>query len=292
MYRDSSGRVVYSLGQRVNSRMIPRATRPRGRGGSLRIILALGMAVFAIISFLSSKTENPITGEEQYITISKDQEIALGLQAAPEMTYRYGGLEENQDYQDAVEYIGLKIVDSSIASESGYPFDFHLLADENTVNAFALPGGQVFITDGLLFELETEDQLAGVLAHEIGHVIARHGAQRIAQQQLSQGLTGAVVLATYDPNDPSTQQTAQVAMLIGNLVTMKYGREDELESDWLGVCMMAEAGYDPSEMIRVMEILHAASSGPRPPEFLSTHPDPGNRIEEIEYAIANLSSCP
>lgn len=291
MYRRPTSR-TRTARQNVSTRMLPRSSRSRGGAGWLRIGLALVMAAFAIISYLGSKSINPITGEEQYIMISKDQEIALGLQAAPEMADAYGGLEQNAQYQEIVDYVGQVLVQYSFADESGYPYDFHLLADNQTINAFALPGGQVFITDALFSRLETEDQLAGVLGHEIGHVIARHSAQRIAQQELSQGLTGAVVLATYDPNDPSSQRTAQVAVLISQLVTMKYGRQDELESDFLGVCIMAEAGYDPNAMLEVMQILDEASSGSRPPEFFSTHPDPANRIQEIQTAIDNLDSCP
>ncbi|MEN8241624.1 MAG: M48 family metalloprotease [Chloroflexota bacterium] len=292
MYRSSTKRISRPVRQNLTTRMLPRSTRPSGNSGCLRIGVALAMAAFAIISYMGSKTINPTTGEEQYITISKDQEIALGIQAAPEMANMYGGLDLNQDYQEFVEDVGQFLVASSVAGQSGYPFEFYLLADDQTVNAFALPGGQVFITDALFQQLETEEQLAGVLGHEIGHVIARHGAQRIAQQELSQGLTGAVIMATYDPDNPSSQRTAQVALLIGNLVTMKYGRTDELESDWLGVCILSEAGYDPAAMIEVMEILDRASAGARVPEFFSTHPDPGNRIAEIQNAIDNLANCP
>jgi predicted Zn-dependent protease len=125
------------------------------------------------------------------------------------------------------------------------------------------------------------------MAHEIGHVLARHSAQQIAKQELTQGLTGAAVIATYDPNNPATQGTAQIALLIGQLVNMKYGRDDELQSDRLGVQILAEAGYDPRAMIEVMNILAAASEGgARPPEFFSTHPNPDNRIAQIEEAIA------
>jgi predicted Zn-dependent protease len=131
-----------------------------------------------------------------------------------------------------------------------------------------------------------------VLAHEIGHVIARHSAQQIAQQELTSGLTGAVVLATYDPNNPRSMSTAQMAMLIGNLVTMNYGRGDELESDFLGVCLMHQAGYDEEQMLEVMRILDEASQGLRPPEFFSTHPNPENRLQEISRAIANVDRCP
>jgi predicted Zn-dependent protease len=254
--------------------------------------MALGMAAFAIISFLASKTYNPVTGEEQYVNITQEQEIALGLQAAPQMAQEFGGEHPSAEAQAIVDQVGEDLVASSIAARSDYPFEFHLLADENTLNAFALPGGQVFITAGLFGQLDNLDQLAGVLAHEIVHVIGRHGAERIAKEQLTQGLSGAVVLATYDPDNPSSQQTAQVALMIGQLVNMNFGRADEIESDTLGICLMLDAGYDPQAMVSVMEILNAASQGGRPPEFLSTHPDPGNRIQQIQRSIDDPSYCP
>jgi predicted Zn-dependent protease len=241
---------------------------------------------------LGSKTFNPVTGEEQYISISQDQEIALGVQAAPEMAAQYGGLAPEVELQAIVDEVGNRLVQNSFARESTYPFEFHLLDDPETVNAFALPGGQIFITWALMSRLESEDQLAGVLGHEIGHVIGRHGAEQIAKQELSQGLTGAVVLATYDPDNPSSAGSAQVALMLGQLINMRFGRDAELESDFWGVCILNEAGYDPNELVRVMEILNEASGGVRPPEFLSTHPDPGNRIAEIENAIANVDRCP
>ncbi len=144
----------------------------------------------------------------------------------------------------------------------------------------------MFITEALYERLDTEGQLAAVLAHEITHVVARHSAEQIAQQHLTEGLTGAAVLATYDPNDPNTQHTAQVVMLIGQLVNLKFGRDDELEADRLGVRWMSESGYDPRAMIGVMEILAAASGPNQQPEFFSTHPNPDNRIAHIEEAIA------
>ncbi len=266
-------------------------TRGRPRRGSSRglnwgrIIVGLLVAGFALISYFGSKVENPVTGEEQYINISREQEIALGLQAAPQMAQQFEGLHPDSDAQRLVDEIGQELVEESFVSESTYPYEFHLLADDDTVNAFALPGGQIFITAGLLERIETEGQLAGVLAHEIGHVIGRHGAEHMAKQQLTQGLTGALVLATYDPDDPSTQRTAQVAALIGSLVNMKFGRDDELESDRWGVEIMAEAGYDPRSMLSVMRILAESASGPRPPEFFSTHPNPENRLQEIQEAI-------
>jgi predicted Zn-dependent protease len=256
----------------------------RGCGGA-RLLIGLAMAAFALISYFGSSVYNPITGEKQHINITEEQEIALGLQSAPEMAQQFGGLHPDPQARAHFLAIGERIVANSAASQSQYPFQFHLLGDRQTVNAFALPGGQVFITDALYSRLQTEGQLAGVLGHEIGHVIARHSAEHIAKQQLTQGLTGAVVLSTYDPGDPSSQRTAQIAMVIGQLVNMKFGREDELESDRLGVRFMSEAGYDPRAMIEVMRILDEASSGGRPPEFFSTHPNPENRVARIEEAI-------
>jgi predicted Zn-dependent protease len=251
-------------------------------------LVAVLMAAFALISYFGSKAYNPVTGEDQYINITQEQEIALGFQAAPEMARQFGGEEPDANAQAIVDQVGGWLVQSSAAGGTDYPFEFTLLADDQTINAFALPGGPIFITDALFDRLQTEGQLAGVLAHEIGHVVARHSAERIAQQELQQGLTGALVLATYDPDDPSTQRTAQVAILIGQLITMQYGREDELQSDALGVRFMAEAGYDPRAMIDVMEILAAAGGGQETPEFFSTHPNPDNRIQQIEAAIRAL----
>ena len=273
-------------------RVSPKASRPTGGSRGIRLLLALVMIGISLFSFYSSKEVNTVTGEEQYITINKEQEIAIGLQSAPELAQQFGGLYPDQELQDYIDDIGYHLVENSFANNGNYPFEFHLLDDDQTINAFALPGGQVFMTTALYDRLETEDQVAGVIAHEIMHVIGRHGAQRIAKQELSQGLTGAVVMASYDPNNPNRQTSAQVALMIANLVNMKYGREDEIESDVLGVCILYQAGYDPSEMIGVMEILDEASSGGRPPEFFSSHPSPDNRIGNIENALQNLDDCP
>lgn len=269
----------------LSQRAFPAMGRPRTGGLSARLILGLITAVIALFSYFRSSEYNTITGEQQHVSITAEQEVALGLQAAPDMAQQYGGLHPDREAQALVDNVGRALVASSGAGQSGYPFDFHLLADPQTVNAFALPGGQVFITAALFSRLETEGQLAGVLGHEIGHVVARHGAEHMAKQELTQGLTGAVLLSTYDPNNPASQQTAQIAAVIGNLVNMKYGREDELESDALGVRFMSETGYDPRAMISVMEILEQASGGARQPEFQSTHPSPENRIAKIKEAI-------
>ena len=251
-----------------------------------RLVIALIIAAISLLGYFGSSVFNPITQETQHVAgITPEQEVALGLQAAPEMAQQFGGLDSNTQLQAKVDQVGQRLVSRSAAGKSPYRFEFHVLDDPETINAFALPGGQVFITEGLLRQLKTEGQLAGVLGHEIGHVVARHGAEHIAKQQLTEGLTGAAVLATYDPNDPSSRNSAAIATMIGQLVTMRFGRQDELEADRLGVRFTGESGYDPRAMIQLMKILDQSSQGQRPPEFFSTHPNPENRIQRIEEAI-------
>ena len=233
-----------------------------------------------------------MTGETQYIGITVDQEIALGLQAAPQMAEEFGGEDPDQSAQALVDDVGNLVVQGSPASQTPYQYEFHLLEDDQTINAFALPGGQIFITRALFDKLQTEGELAGVLGHEIGHVVARHSAEHIAKAQLTEGLTGAAVLATYDPNNPATANTAQVAALIGQLINLKFGREDELEADFLGVCFINDSGYNPEELLSVMQILAESSQGNAPPEFFSTHPNPESRIQQIQEAIQNIAACP
>ena len=152
------------------------------RRGNFKVKLLIGaaMVLFAVVKYYSNTEVNPYTGKKQHISISPKQEVAIGLSSAPSMAQQHGGLYPDQKYQDLVDKVGKKLVDHSIAKQSGYPFEFHLLRDDRTINAFALPGGQVFITFALFSKLKNEDQLAGVLGHEIGHVIGRHSAERMA----------------------------------------------------------------------------------------------------------------
>lgn len=258
--------------------------RRRNVGGTL--VIGLVIAAFALFRYCSQADFNEVLGVNQYVGINEEQEIALGMQSAPQMIQQFGGLHPDERGQQYVKEIGRKLVNASIASQTPYRYDFHLLADERTVNAFALPGGQVFITAALFSRLETEDQLAGVLGHEIGHVIGRHGAERIAKMELTQGLTGAAVVASGD------YSTAQAAQMIGNLINMSYGRDQELQSDELGVRIMIETGYDPHALLDVMRILAEASGGQRPAEFFSTHPSPENRLARIREAIEKYSGKP
>jgi beta-barrel assembly-enhancing protease len=253
----------------------------------MRLILAAFVALASVSAYLVRTELNPVTGESQRVAgITPEDDVKMGLAAMPELVAQFGGEHPDGRAQAQVDRVGARLLESGLAGKQvPYEFEFHLLADDRTINAFALPGGQVFITAALMEKLSTEGELAGVLGHEIGHVIERHGAEHVARAQLSQGLTGAAVIAAYDPNDPNSSRTPQMAALIGQLITLRYGREDELESDRWGVKLTAQAGYDPRAMLGLMRVLQEASGGRSQPEWQSSHPDPGNRMEKIERAI-------
>jgi len=242
----------------------------------IRLLIGVAIVAFAFIQKCSQQEVNPYTGRKQTITMTPDQEIAIGLQSSPQMAEQYGGLFPDAQAQALVDQVGNNLVNASIARETPYKYEFHLLADPNTINAFALPGGQIFITYALLSKLENEDQLAGVLGHEIGHVLGKHSAERIGETEFWRTVsTGASVGADM----------GGLVSGIGQQTLLTNGRDDELESDDLGVRFMLKAGYNPEEMIGVMQILKAAAGPNRVPEFQSTHPDPDNRIEKIQESI-------
>ena len=242
------------------------ATTTRGRGiggGSGRLIIAAFVAIVALVGYFGATQINPVTQEKQHLSMTAEQEIALGKQAAPEMEQQFGGLSQSQELQARVASLGDALVKASDAGKSPYQFEFHVLGDQQTVNAFALPGGQVFITEALMKLLATDGELAGVLSHEIFHVVGRHSAEQAARAELANGLSGAAVMAAYDPNNPASANSAQVAQLIGQMIDMRYGREDELEADNQGVRYMAQAGYDPAYGARPLRRLVQREIGDR-----------------------------
>jgi predicted Zn-dependent protease len=249
-----------------------------------RLLLGLLIAAISMISYYSLRQQNPVTGETQHIAMDVDQEVALGLESAPKMAEEMGGLDPDESVQQLVQRVGQRVVQQSEAHGTPYQYHFYALADPQTVNAFALPGGPVFITRGLLSRLENEAELAGVLGHEVGHVVGRHTAAQIAKSQLAQGLIGAVGVAGSDDRGDG-QRSAMLAAMVAQVVQLRYGRNAETQADTLGVRLMTEAGYDPRALLEVMRILSEASGSSRQPEFMSTHPDPGNRREVIQGAI-------
>jgi beta-barrel assembly-enhancing protease len=252
----------------------------RSSGLKMRLILGVVMAIIAVISYYSKTQENPLTGESQQVGMSPEQEVAMGLQSAPQMAQEYGGLYPDNKVQQQIKAVGNRLVNSfdqtlkAKGIQNPYRFDFHVLRDDQTVNAFALPGGQIFITVGLLSKLSSEDQLAGILGHEVGHVVHRHSAQQMATSSFFQGLAGAATAVSGGYGG------SEIANYVAQIKMMKFGRDDELESDDFGV----------QYMIEVMEILAEAGGGEMDrDEFMSSHPSPANRVAKIKEHIAKYS---
>lgn len=263
------------------------------RGGSrwTSLIIALLVVGFGLFTYYSNTEVNPITGEKQRVSISPEQEIRLGIQAAPEMAAQMGGAVPASDPRaQNVQRIGDEVVNKTTAHKGPWKFQFHLLADPKTINAFALPGGQIFITLGLYNRLKTEAQLAGVLGHEAGHVIQRHAAQQMAKGQLGKLLVLAtgIGIGSGDPNN----QGAVIANVVNQMTQLHYGRNDELEADLWGLKLMREAGYTPRAMLEVMKILEQASPSGQQPEFMLTHPYPEHRMEKIQAYLKEHPPSP
>jgi predicted Zn-dependent protease len=256
-----------------------------------RLLIALVLIVVAVAGYFmkTKEVQNPYTGKSQRIAILDErQEVALGLRSAPQMIQQSGGLEPNQTLQERVEALGQKLVGASEALEKGsqYQFDFHVLADDEMVNAFALPGGQIFITTGLLKRLEFEDEVAGVLGHEIGHVLGRHSNAQMAKAEMFAQIGGAINVATSDGTGGG-----QVGAMVAHVMTTKFGRADELESDLIGVDLLIKAGYRPEAMTGVLKVLAELAKGQNGPEIMSTHPNPESRIADVEAYIKGLRAA-
>ena len=219
---------------------------------------------------------NPVTNRPQLMLVSQAQEAELGREADPAIVAQYGELNDPQLVAYARE-VGQRLV--SVSHRKDLPFTFRVL-DDPVVNAFALPGGYVYLTRGILAYLDSEAALAGVLGHEIGHVTARHGATRLSKQMLVGVGLGAVGLVVGD-------RLAGALGVLGNaaatLILLKFSRDDERQADQLGVEYATLLGYDTRDMAAFFGALErlSAETGSRLPSWASTHPDPGERRERI-----------
>jgi len=261
----------------------PGEDRGQGGRGFSPIVIALMMVAFGLFMYWTQTEQNPITGEKQHISISPEQEIKLGLQAAPEMAAQMGGeVPSSNPKAQLVQRIGQKIISQTQARKGPWKFQFHLLADPKTINAFALPGGQVFITLGLLNHLQTEAQLAGVLSHEIGHVIQRHSAQQMTKGELGRIFVMATGVGTSDSQSQQGYMGMAIANIINQVTQLHYSRKDELEADLWGIKLMVEAGYNPKAMIEVLDILEKTAPRGEQPEMLLSHPYPEHRKQQLK----------
>ena len=238
----------------------------------------LTVAAAAVAVVIACAT-NPATGKKQLMLVSEAQEIAMGKEADQEAVAAYG-LYPDEKIQAYVNALGQRLAAKS--ERPSLPWSFKVV-DDPAVNAFALPGGYIYVTRGIMAHLRSEAELAGVMGHEIGHVTARHSASQMSKQQLAMG--GLVLGMAVKPE---LQQFAGLAQQGLGLLFLKFGRDDENQADELGLRYMTRDSYDPREMLEVFGVLDRvtrAAGGGRMPDWLSTHPSPENRLARIQDEI-------
>lgn len=246
------------------------------------VLVVLGIAGSAC---LGGCVTNAATGNSQLNLLSREDEIAIGQDSMPELIKEYGGVVPDPAIREYVASVGRSMLPHIESEYQSLPWEFTVL-NSKVINAFALPGGKVFISRALLEEMTNEAQLAGVLGHEIGHVTAEHADKHIAR---ATGLQiGAAVAGIFAAESSAAIQAATEVLVSGaGTFALKFGRDEELEADSLGIRYMVAQGYNPIGQLEVMQILKTAAGEGSPPEWLSTHPAPKTRIEKIEKMLAN-----
>jgi predicted Zn-dependent protease len=245
-----------------------------------------GIIFYLIVlsSMLVGCAVNPVSGKKQLALMSEADEIALGAQSDPQIIAEYG-LYPDSNIQRFIREKGLEM--ARISHRPNLNWQFRVL-DSDVINAFAVPGGYVYFTRGILTHMNNEAQFAGVLGHEIGHVTARHSVSQQTQGLLTQlGLMAAIIAS------PEVAQFANELSQGAQLLTLKFGRDDETQSDELGVTYSSKVGYDAREMAKFFLTLQRAQpkGSSELPEFMSTHPDPGNRFERVTELATNYQKA-
>ncbi len=242
------------------------------------------LVLFTIVAIslpILSCYKAPVTGRSQFIILSQSQENEMGLTAFQEVL-KNEQISNNQSYNSAVTRVGQRI--AAVSDTQNYQWDFKVIEDDEQINAFALPGGKVAVYTGILPVAQTDAGLATVMAHEVAHVAARHGGERVSTGILAQ--LGAVgVGAAMGGSDPYVYEAVMQAYGLGaNVgVLLPFGRSQESEADRIGLVYMAKAGYDPREAVAFWQRMDAAAKDKsQPPEFLSTHPGYETRIRNLQ----------
>ena len=225
---------------------------------------------------------NPVTGKKELMLMGEGQERALGLESDPGIIANFG-LYEDDEMQKFINEKGKEM--GAISHRPHLEYQFRIL-DSPVVNAFAVPGGFVYFTRGIMAHFNNEAEFAGVLGHEIGHVTARHSASQYSKQVLAQGALMAGVIASED-----FRNYAGVAQQGLGLLFLKFGRDDESQSDRLGVEYSTKIGYDAHEMADFFQTLKrlSAKSGQSIPTFMSTHPDPADRYNNVHPVSGKMA---
>jgi predicted Zn-dependent protease len=250
-------------------------------------MVALLLAAMCFLAYYGMRELAPATEEHERVDLTVEQEIRIGIEAAPRIMERYGGLHPDRRLHARAAEVGGRLVSRSRAGRTPYAFRFHVLAAENAIDAFALPGGQVCLTAGLLSRLITEGELAGVLGHQISHVVARHVSEQLRRAVPSgRRSSRAFPLAKSVWNDARSARSNAVSVFVSNHRALRFASDEELEADQLALRFLTEAGYDPRALARVMDLLSASGAGAA--DFLRAHPDPDRRLERIRSAMEAL----
>lgn len=240
------------------------------------------------IALLCGCAVNPATGKRHLALVGEQQEVALGREEAAKAADEFGVVDD-AGLQAYVAGIGKALAAKSERPDLDWEFR---VVDDTAVNAFALPGGFIFVTRGILAHFESEAELASVLGHEIGHVTARHGVNQMSKQQILGGGAGLLSILAGAYGGAAAAGAAQEFANLGlGLTMMKFSRDDERQADDLGRRYMLALGYDPQAAVDVFETLDrvSATAGGRVPNWASTHPAPENRVERANQAVGALS---
>ncbi len=241
-----------------------------------RFTLALELILLlAIIAFTISCAVNPVTGKKQIMLMSESQEVALGISYDPQVLATFG-LYQDEKLQNFVQEKGVEM--GKISHRPNLEYHFKVV-DSPVVNAFAVPGGYVYLTRGILAQLNNEAELMGVMGHELGHIAARHTVSQQSKQQLGQLLLIGGMIASE-----KFAQYAEYAMQGMQLLFLRFSRDDEREADRLGVEYSSKVGYDAHKMadfFKVLQKMSLSESQGGVPTFMSTHPDPGDRYNSV-----------
>jgi predicted Zn-dependent protease len=247
-----------------------------------RLVPIILFAIYGVYFWLSNRTEVPLTGRTQIVDMTTEQEMALGLQSYREILSRERVIDPDAEVSRKVRSIGERIARAAADVDPGFDWEYNVV-ESDQANAFALPGGKVAVYTGIIPILENEDGLAVVMGHEIAHAIARHGAERIATQKLTQLGTLAVGVSVADM-DPQQQRMILGALGVGAQfgILLPFSRDHESEADRMGLIFLARACFDPREAPRVWQRMGSQGPGRRPPEWQSTHPSSETRIRQFE----------
>jgi predicted Zn-dependent protease len=240
--------------------------------------IKISLLLISLYMLYNSCAVNPVTGKKQLVLISEEQEIAMGLQYDPEVVASFG-LYEDARLQQFINEKGKEM--GAISHRPGLEYNFRIV-DSDIVNAFAVPGGFVYFTRGIMAHFNNEAEFAGVLGHEIGHITARHSVIQQRNQMLGQlGLIAGMIIK------PELAQFGEAASTGLSLLLLKFSRDDESQSDELGVLYSSKIGYDAENMARFFKTLQRLQGGEGSiPTFLSSHPDPGNREVRVGQLAA------